>query len=136
LDAEGIEALTFPGSSHLTVEARIKLNQKPAAVQLGLDILTIDGVPVSNVNSRLLGHYPLVLQDDAIVKWHIDDLRLVPGRYAVNLRMKDVDERELIDYWENALTFQVLPIDFYRTGQVNTSSFGVTYLPVKLELTQ
>lgn len=136
LDREGIESTTFPGSTRMTIEARIKLNQKPAAVQLGLDILTIDGVPVSNVNSRLLGHYPIILEDDATIKWHIDDLRLVPGRYVVNLRMKDVDEREFIDYWENALTFQVLPTDFYRTGQVNTSSFGVTYLPVQLELTQ
>jgi lipopolysaccharide transport system ATP-binding protein len=136
LDAEGIESLTFPGSSHFTVEARIKLNRKPAAVQLGLDIITIDGVPVSNVNSRLLGHYPVILENDVTIKWHIDDLRLVPGRYAVNLRMKDVDERELIDYWENALNFQVLPTDFYKTGQINTSSFGVTYLPVKLELNQ
>jgi lipopolysaccharide transport system ATP-binding protein len=133
LDSEGQESLTFAGSTQMTVETKIELNQKPSAVQLGLDITTIDGIPVSNVNSRILGHYPLILEDDSIIRWKIEDLRLVPGRYAINLRIKDIDKREMIDYWENALIFQVLPTDFYQSGQVNTSSYGVTYLPVKLE---
>jgi len=132
LDSEGHESLTFAGSTQMTVETRIKLNQKPAAVQLGLDITTIDGIPISNVNSRILGHDSIILQEDSIVKWHIEDLHLVPGRYSVNLRMKD--ELELIDYWENALNFQMLPFDYYQTGQINTSSYGVTYFPVHLEI--
>lgn len=133
LDSEGQDSLTFAGSTQMIVETKIELNQKPSAVQLGLDITTIDGIPVSNVNSRILGHYPLILEDDSIIRWKFEDLRLVPGRYAVNLRIKDIDEREMIDFWENALIFQVLPTDFYQSGQVNTSSYGVTYLPVKLE---
>lgn len=134
LDSNGVETLTFHGSSHMTVESKIKLNQKPQSVQLGLDIITIDGLPVTNVNSRILGHYPIILNEDAIVRWQIEDLRLLPGRYTINLRMKDVDERGFIDYWENALSFQVLPSDIYQTGQMNNSSYGVTYLPIKLEL--
>ena len=133
LDSNGREARVFQSDGSMTIEIHLKV-RSPVTVQCGVDIVLPSGMTIINVNSKLLGHYPLYLDEDSIVKWRIAELRLTPGRYSVNLRLKDSAERNFLDFVENAAVFEVIGADVYRTGHVISSRQGVTYLPIHLEI--
>ncbi|NIS70626.1 MAG: ATP-binding cassette domain-containing protein [Proteobacteria bacterium] len=134
LNSDGKEAYVFPCGASITIEVRIKVKSGNIKGQCGLDFTTLSGVRVVNINSRILGRHPLNLTDGSVIRWQVAELQLTPGQYSINLRLKDANERDLLDFVENAAAFEVVGSDVYRTGHIISSQQGVTYLPISLEV--
>jgi lipopolysaccharide transport system ATP-binding protein len=90
---------------------------------LGAVVKTIYGAPVFCVSDRfchqLTGCAPL---SRGKVICTIDELRLMPGTYAIDLWLGDAGED--FDVVSDAISFEVVPADLNGTGQLAPSSFG------------
>jgi len=131
LNAYHREVRVLPVSSPLAIEASIvNMTRNSLNVQAGLDILTIQGVLIMNTNSQILGYHPIILRTGStIIQWKINELRLMPGLYTLNLRLKDSRESRFMDFWEQAMTFEVI-----GSGEQISAKAGITYMPISLKI--
>jgi hypothetical protein len=62
----------------------------------------------------------------------IDDLRLVPGDYTLNVAVGDSGTN--LDRVDNAMSFSVLPANIYKTGKFPKRKDGLFALAARWEL--
>ena len=63
------------------------------------------------------------LEHPCKVNCYVDELSLAPGRYSLSLSAGTSHDR-LVDRLENAITFDVDPVDFFGNGRIPDPSYG------------
>jgi hypothetical protein len=63
------------------------------------------------------------LEQPCKVICHIDEVPLAPGRYSLSLSA-GTPHNTLVDQLENAVSFDVEPVDFFGNGRVPDPGFG------------
>ncbi len=134
LNLTGLESRAFLSGSAMLVEARVRVNQDFVAADCRLEISTASGIPVVDISSKILGQCPLQLSDGAVVRWRFNELRLTPGKFFINLRIRDLEKHQPFDFVNNAISFEVLSSDVYGFGEPVSHRHGLTYMPVTLEV--
>ena len=66
-----------------------------------------------------------------IIKCNFDSIPLQPGTYYISISIVE-DQKEIIDYIERILIFELEAADVYKSGKVFDSSQGIFFVPAKL----
>jgi hypothetical protein len=108
-------------------------HDRPVRPLLGVAVKTIYGAPVFCVSDRYCEH----LADSA--PWRsgrvictIDDLRLMPGTYSIDLYLGEAAED--FDIVFEAISFEVVAADLNGTGRLPHSSLGPIFCSARFQL--
>jgi lipopolysaccharide transport system ATP-binding protein len=91
------------------------------------------GSSLAQAHSKVQSSIDLTGLRQARARCVIDDLRLVPGDYTLNLAVGDTGTN--LDRIDNAISFSVLPANIYNTGKVPRRKDGLVALAASWELT-
>jgi lipopolysaccharide transport system ATP-binding protein len=92
------------------------------------------GTNLAQAHSKVQSSIDLTGLRKARVRCRIDDFRLVPGDYILNVAVGDSGTN--LDRVDNALKFSVLPANIYNTGKVPKRKDGLVALNAQWELGQ
>lgn len=100
-----------------------------------MDILTSTGILAMRMDSRALGYEVLKSDAQADLNYNIREIRLMPGSYFLNFKIRgqktDKTEKEI----EIMAAFEILASDEYFQGHgPKVGRRGVTYMPVTLKV--
>jgi lipopolysaccharide transport system ATP-binding protein len=90
------------------------------------------GTSLAQAHSKVQSNIDLTGVRRARARLHIDDVRLVPGDYTLNVAVGDSGTN--LDRVDNALSFSVLPANIYNTGKVPRRKDGLIALDARWEL--
>jgi lipopolysaccharide transport system ATP-binding protein len=97
-------------------------------VAMSIIIYTLTGAPVSLVNTNMLNQDFADAPPKGCIRFIVDKLPLVVGRYVVDLNLATHAGRQYADYIKGSAGFDVCDGDFYGTGRTANP-----YAPVLLE---
>jgi lipopolysaccharide transport system ATP-binding protein len=114
------------------LKVRVRFSCRSASIRPIIGIVFKDsrGIAVFGVNNRFIsadqpsGHF-----DNGEFIWDFPGLPLMPGVYTLSLYLGD-DHRDF-DTVQDAIAFEVLPADIFRTGKLPPSSAGLIFVPAK-----
>jgi lipopolysaccharide transport system ATP-binding protein len=86
------------------------------------------GRRIFSISTSYSGFRWSVLDEPSIIRCVVPDLRLVPGRYSISLSLGTVYE-PWMDAIFNATSFDVGASDYFGTGQLPPSEWGVVLVP-------
>jgi lipopolysaccharide transport system ATP-binding protein len=95
-------------------------------------ICDIFGTNLAQAHSKLQSNIDLTGFRHVRARCRIDDFRLVPGDYIINVAMGDSGTN--LDRVDNAMRFSVLPANLYGTGRVPKRKDGLVALSARWEL--
>lgn len=108
-------------------------HHSPVRPVLGVAVKTMVGAPVFYVGDRYSGQLAdCTPRRRGRVICTIDELRLMPGSYTIDLYLGEVGED--FDIIVDAIYFEVIAADLNRTGRLPPSSLGPTYCPATFNL--
>jgi lipopolysaccharide transport system ATP-binding protein len=97
-------------------------------VFLSITIHTLTGMPVSVINTRLLGQNFQTVPPKGRIRFEIPKLPLTAGRYVVDLHLATHNGYEMMDAIKSAAGFDVSDGDFYGSGYA-----GSRHAPTMIE---
>jgi lipopolysaccharide transport system ATP-binding protein len=117
LDRHGNSTDRLPLGEPARFELSFRCRQPIRTPAFGIAFNTLDGRRVLRVEtSEMVGALPFCEQGGTVA-CQLGDLMLTPGAYIVALAIGD-GGKELIDYVEQWIKFEVLPVDVYGTGRL------------------
>jgi lipopolysaccharide transport system ATP-binding protein len=90
------------------------------------------GTSLAQAHSKVQANIDLTGLVHARARCLIDDLRLLPGDYTINVAVGDSGTN--LDRIDNALRFSVLPANIYNTGKVPKRKDGLVALAARWQL--
>src|SRR5690606_20494877 len=89
------------------IEIRFHADAPVARPVFGLAIYHEDGTHLTGPNTRTAGLPLDVVHGDGVVRYRVDRLPLLPGRYVVSVSAYDYDLIDAYDHRERVATFTV-----------------------------
>jgi lipopolysaccharide transport system ATP-binding protein len=108
--------------SDLEIAVRYTTNEAVRNVMVGVAAYGVMGEPLFVCSSRLTGQEWDVIPQEGTFRLTVPRLPLAPGSYALNVYAEV--NGVIADWVQNAIEFEVLEGDFYRSGQLPPSSHG------------
>jgi hypothetical protein len=119
--------------SGLSVHVTLENISNPIRPNLGIVVKTALGVPVFGVNSRTVSSAgPPKAISAGTISCHFETLPLMPGRYLLDLHCGDWNRH--IDIVQDAISFEVVPGDVFRTGLLPARTTGPIFWPATFEV--
>jgi lipopolysaccharide transport system ATP-binding protein len=112
-----------PATFRLTLAADRPLPARHVRVAVGINTVLGDRLATLLTSWDPAG--PLeagVIEDGTVVSCHVPELLLRPGRYLLNLYVDHANE--VLDHVDNQVEFEVLPTDFFGTGELPSDAQG------------
>lgn len=109
LNAQGEESQAFLTGEPLTIEMHYMAHQPVDNPEFGLAIFRQDGVHVNGPNTKLAGLDLGRLEGPGVVRYHIEQLPLLPARYEVTTAVHDGQTHVCYVFHKRAYAFRVLP---------------------------
>jgi hypothetical protein len=117
----------------MTVETLVRVREGIVDAQCKLDIRTTTGTLVMTAHSGSLSRDSVSLSDGDTMRWHIERLPLVSGRYFVNVRMNCPRTARFIDDFRCAAVFEILA-EICESGRPDIAVGGLLQVPISLEI--
>ncbi len=107
LDGDGRPLHDLRTGDPLVIEIRFHADAPVARPVFGLAIYHEDGTHLTGPNTRTAGLPLDVVHGDGVVRYRVDRLPLLPGRYVVSVSAYDYDLIDAYDHRERVATFTV-----------------------------
>ncbi len=111
LNGRGREKRLFRTGDPLVVEMQYHAEAQIERPVFGLAIHRSDGVHVTGPNTQFSGSVVPALDSDGVVRYKIDRLPLLEGRYALSVAARDWDDTTIYDYHDRLYSFRVRAVD-------------------------
>ena len=108
LDEAGDEATIFRTGDRLCVEIAYDAHEPVDAPEFGLALYRHDGLHITGPNTRAGGLALGVVKGRGVVRYAIDRLPFLPGRYQLSAAIHDSERPLAYDYHEEAYAFRVV----------------------------
>lgn len=108
LDGAGRETNLFQTGDEMTIEVAYDAHKPVRNPEFGLALFRQDGVHINGPNSRLAGLEMGVVAGPGVVRYHVEQLPLLPARYQVTAAVHDSRIALAYDYHEQAYSFRVV----------------------------
>jgi lipopolysaccharide transport system ATP-binding protein len=118
------------GTLVIEVDLRDFVGQSDMTVML--TFCDLFGTKLAQAHSKIQSNLDLAGLRSARLACRIDDVRLVPGDYVLNLAIGDSSDR--LDCVQNAIGISVTPADIYGTGKVPLRKDGLLALAACWEI--
>ena len=132
VDAAGRERHVYVPGEPLTVEMRTRAKQATQDFVFGVGFFTADGVSVYGTNTDIEDFTPQQISGDALVRFRIDELRLVEGSYLLDVAAHRKDGTPY-DYHRGLYSFRVKSrvkdVGVHRPAHAWSFAGGITLLP-------
>jgi lipopolysaccharide transport system ATP-binding protein len=102
-----------------------------------IGIFDISNVEIYFLDSDSTRELPNMLPSEGEIKCCIDSINLTPGECYINIALVKgglLEGGSIIDYVQNAISFTVEPIDFYRSGKLPPRSWSMCLIQHKWKL--
>ena len=109
LTADGRERATFHTGEPLTVQIAYTAHRAVQDAEFGLAIFRQDGLQINSPNNRRAGEQIDLDAGTGIVRYCVERLPLLPGRYYLTVAVHDGRTATAYDFHEQAYSFHVLP---------------------------
>ncbi len=111
LDGDGEEATLFQTGDPLCVELAYVAHEPIREPEFGLALYRSDGLHINGPNTRTGGLELGVVEGMGVVRYHIDRLPFLPGRYQITAAIHDSFAPIAYDFHEEAYAFRVIEGD-------------------------
>ncbi len=128
LNAEDIEQSYYQTGDAMTIEIAYLAHKPIPKPEFGLAIFRQDGLQVNGPNSQLAGLETNTIEGAGTIRYHIEQLPLLPALYQVTAAIHNTQLTQAYDYHETAYSFRVV------TGGTKETD-GLLALPATWELT-
>jgi hypothetical protein len=108
LDEAGDEATIFRTGDRLGVEIAYDAHEPVAAPEFGLAFYRHDGLHITGPNTRAGGLEMGMVEGPGVVRYTIERLPFLPGRYQISAAIHDSGHPLAYDYHEEAYAFRVV----------------------------
>jgi len=108
LDEEGQEATIFHTGDRLCVEIAYDAHEPVTAPEFGLALYRHDGLHITGPNTRAGGLTMGVVEGPGVVRYAIERLPFLPGRYQLSAAIHDSTRPLAYDFHEEAYAFRVI----------------------------
>jgi len=133
LSSSGATTAAVPMGAPLSISVSFAGDPYPIRPVLGLLVRSNMGAPVFTVNNRFIGGYnfsdPVL---SGTITCNLTNLPLMPGTYSVDLYLGDGAQD--LDIIEHAISFEILPADYFGTGQLPHPSCGLIMIDASFQL--
>jgi len=68
--------------------------------------------------------------ENVLLRCELPFVNIMPGRYYLNVQLKDSSSNEIVDQIQEVVTFDINVRDVYQTGQTPVGP-AIIYLPVE-----
>lgn len=109
LNAAGAETEMFRTGEALTIEMAYVAHRPIDRPELGFGIFREDGVQINGTSNRHWDYPIPVIHGPGLLRYHIPNLPLMPGGYAVSAAIQDADRPLIYDFHVRAYHFRVEP---------------------------
>jgi ABC-type polysaccharide/polyol phosphate transport system ATPase subunit len=111
LDGDGRQKETFRHGDPLTIEIAYTAHKPIEDPEFGLAIYRQDGIHINGPNTQSGGLDTGILHGPGLIRYHIDELPLLPARYHVTTAIHDSRLPVAYDHHEQAYSFRVVSGD-------------------------
>jgi lipopolysaccharide transport system ATP-binding protein len=123
----------FKMGGRLTVSVSFA-SERALAPVLNVTVKNMHGLSIIRANNLFIGGFNFAQrQNTGIIACTLDKLPLLPGRYVIDLSVGD-GYRDL-DTINDAITFEVLPVDVFGTGKLPPPGSAVIFWPAQFATT-
>jgi lipopolysaccharide transport system ATP-binding protein len=129
----GALSSSFPMGSSISVSVRFRAEANPLQPVLGVQVKDDRGVAVLGVNNRFIPGYEFRERVGfGCIICHLERIPLMPGRYYIDLYFGDAHKDH--DIVHEAIYFEVVPQDVFRSGKLPPAGAGPIFWPAKWTL--
>jgi lipopolysaccharide transport system ATP-binding protein len=132
VDPLGQPTTSVPLGGSLAIDLELAEFTGESDTTLMIHICDMFGTSLAQAHSKIQSSIDLTGVSQARARCVIEDLRLVPGDYTLNLAVGDSGTN--LDRIDNAISFSVLPANIYNTGKVPRRKEGLVALAAHWEL--
>ncbi|MCC6493231.1 MAG: ABC transporter ATP-binding protein [Pirellulales bacterium] len=131
LSANGERTTAFPMGSDIKVRVWLRARTGRHLCSVAVGIFNRHAARVAVLHSKDTAQrvFQVGSSNFTAVDCSIKSPNLMPGTYRLNLGVQNPDSRQLLDFVEGAMAFNVLPADIYATGIIPYGDAAI-YLPV------
>ena len=108
LGAAGEEQSVFQTGDEMTIEMVYMAHKPIREPEFGLAIFRQDGLNISGPNTQMAGIETGVVEGPGLIRYHIEELPLLPARYQVTAAIHDSRLMQAYDYHDLAYPFRVV----------------------------
>lgn len=128
----GASASTVRMGEGISILAEFDCGSRRLRPNLGITIKN-NYVPVLTASTRIQKQYQLADSVSAgKITCHLRDLPLLPGTYSIDLCLSE--EYQEVDVIYDAISFEVLPVDVFGSGEVPRPSEGTIFWPAVFDV--
>jgi lipopolysaccharide transport system ATP-binding protein len=129
----GMAASAIRMGEGLTVQIEFDCGNTRLRPNLNLCIRNNYGVPVFTVSTRVQKQYQSADQISAgSITCHLRKLPLLQGTYSIDLFFGE--EYQNVDMVYDAISFEVIPLDVFGSGEIPHTSEGTIFWPAEFEI--
>ncbi len=129
---EGEACSSFSMGAKISIEVEFESSARLSPV-LGAVVKTQMGVPVFGIDNRMVGGFEYEAEvGRRVIRCELDDVRLMPGGYFVDLYLGD--RQRSLDCVRDAIHFDIVSADVYGTGRLPTLNCGPVYVGGRWDL--
>ncbi len=111
LNAAGEQQSIFKTGDQMTIEMAFVAHKPIREPEFGLAIVRQDGINISGPNTQAAGIGVGIVEGPGLIRYHIENLPLLPARYQVTAAIHDSRLLQAFDYHELAYPFRVVAGD-------------------------
>lgn len=123
---------TFRLGGAITIEVELGGIKAESGTQVIMHVCDVFGTSLAQVHSQVQGTLDLSGRTDMVVRCQIDDVRLLPAEYTLNVIVSDGSNP--MDRIDNAMGFSMVAADLYGTGRLPLRKDGPMALSARWEV--
>ena len=101
---------------------------EPINAWIAVYIKDLSGGKIIASSNRVHGLKPFYVEKTKTIIFHLPECRLGEGRYSVDLVAHNARSLDLLDLVEDALFFNMIPSDLYKSGNLVNRFYGLVQL--------
>lgn len=109
-NASGKETNVVRAGEAMTIEMHYKVNKPLEQYNFGMGFYTLDGQCITGINTLLDKVSVPHTKNEGVVKYCVDELNLVTGKYILQVAVVDIDDTPM-DYYRDYCHFDVISSD-------------------------
>jgi lipopolysaccharide transport system ATP-binding protein len=98
----------FSIGDDVNIEFVIKNLTSEKKIDVGIQIKSIDDTPIFHIMGRDSNYQLILNKEEETFKVCLDDIRLFPGVYSINLTCNNLSGHQMFDFIEDAISFEIV----------------------------